>query len=437
MPHLRSIRVLLVLAGTLVIFACFGCANGVVSTGAAGGSDSGAVGLVDASSDGQDSVNGDEAGTDEGGNDHDAAVTADGSDDGATDIHDSGADALVAHYTVGGTVSGLAGTGLVLQDNGGDNVSMSASGVLAFPKKIADGAPYEVTVLIQPTGPVQSCVVANGSGTVSGADVTNVTVTCTTSTFAVGGTVTGLATSDAGAGSALVLENHGGDDLTISGNGTFVFPTSVASGATYAVTVKTQPTAPAQSCTVSGAVGTIGSGNVTSVVVNCATDTFTVGGSISGLVGTVVLQNNGGDNVALSANGNFAFATPIPSGAPYAVSVLTQPGAPSQTCAVTNGTGAVANAKVTNVSVACTTNAFTVGGTLSGLATGDVVVLQDNRGDNLALLANGPFTFATPVTSGGAYAVTVLSQPGAPAQSCAVSGGGAGPSAPRTSRASR
>ena len=56
------------------------------------------------------------------------------------------------------------------------------------------------------------------------------------------------------------------------------------------------------------------------------------------------------------------------------------------------------------MTVTCTTNTYTIGGTISGLV-GTGLVLQDNGGDNLAITSNGNFTFATPVASGGAYAV--------------------------------
>jgi hypothetical protein len=61
----------------------------------------------------------------------------------------------------------------------------------------------------------------------------------------------------------VVLQDNGGDDLSVSSNGSFTFPTTVAGGAAYNVTVKTNPSG--QSCTVSGAAGTVGSANVTSV----------------------------------------------------------------------------------------------------------------------------------------------------------------------------
>jgi len=59
----------------------------------------------------------------------------------------------------------------------------------------------------------------------------------------------------------------------------------------------------------------------------------------------VVLQNNGGNNTTVSANGSFSFATSIASGSTYAVTVLTQP--TGQTCSITNGSGSSASANVT------------------------------------------------------------------------------------------
>jgi len=85
-----------------------------------------------------------------------------------------------ATYTIGGTVSGLAGSGLVLQQSGGDNLSISADGSFTFATPIDDGATYSVTVSAQPGNPAQTCTVADGSGSVAGANVDNVAVTCTT-----------------------------------------------------------------------------------------------------------------------------------------------------------------------------------------------------------------------------------------------------------------
>ena len=83
--------------------------------------------------------------------------------------------AEVATYSVGGTVSGLSGT-VVLQDNGGDNLSVSASGGFTFATTLTAGSAYDVTVQTSLAG--ETCSVANGSGTV-GSAITNVAVTCT------------------------------------------------------------------------------------------------------------------------------------------------------------------------------------------------------------------------------------------------------------------
>lgn len=91
-------------------------------------------------------------------------------------------------------------------------------------------------------------------------------------------------------------------------------------------------------------------------------DEYTVGGTLSGLAAgaSVVLQNNGGDDLVLGADGPFTFDTQLPDLAAYAVTVLTQPSDPSQTCTVDQGSGAVAGANVTNVVVTCVTDTYTV-----------------------------------------------------------------------------
>jgi len=86
---------------------------------------------------------------------------------------------LLWRYTVGGTVSGLAaGNSVVLQNNGADDLTVAADDGFTFPSPLADGSPYAVTVLTQPASTPQRCTVTNGSGTVAGANVNNVAVTC-------------------------------------------------------------------------------------------------------------------------------------------------------------------------------------------------------------------------------------------------------------------
>jgi len=151
-----------------------------------------------------------------------------------------------------------------------------------------------------------------------------------------------------------VLQNNGGNDLSVTASGPFTFAAPLPSGAAYSVTVKTNPSG--QTCSVAGGSGTVGSANVTTVAVTCAAvATYSVGGTVSGLSGTVVLQNNGGNDLSVTASGPFTFAAPLPSGAAYSVTVKTNPS--GQTCTVGNGAGTVGSANVTSVVVTCTANA--------------------------------------------------------------------------------
>ena len=318
---------------------------------------------------------------------------------------------------MGGTVSGLAGSGLVLQNNAGDDLAISTDGSFTFATGLDDGSDYAVSVLTQPSSPSQTCSVTNGSGTLAGANVTDVTVSCVTGTFTVGGTVSGLA------GSGLVLQNNAGDDLAVSASGSFTFATALNDGSDYAVSVLTQPISLSQTCSVTNGSSTLAGASVTDVTVSCVTGTFTVGGTVSGLAGSgLVLQNNVGDDLAISTDGSFTFATGLDDGSDYAVSVLTQPTNPNQTCSVTNGSSTLAGANVTDVTVSCVTGTFTVGGTVSGLA-GSGLVLQNNAGDDLAISTDGSFTFATGLDDGSDYAVSVLTQPSSPSQTCSVTNG--------------
>lgn len=78
---------------------------------------------------------------------------------------------------------------------------------------------------------------------------------------------------------------------------------------------------------------------------------YTVGGSVSNLSGTVVLVNNGGDPLSISADGTFTFSIALPTGSPYSVTVQTQPA--TQICTVTNDSGTITNANITDVTVNC------------------------------------------------------------------------------------
>jgi sugar lactone lactonase YvrE len=251
-------------------------------------------------------------------------------------------------YTIGGTISGLAGP-VVLQDMGGDNLTIPADGKFTFAIPINNGNLYNVTVLTQPSG--QTCSISSGSGIVSGNTVANVAIFCSSLKYNVGGTISGLTGS-------VTLQNNTGDNYTISTNGTYTFPTQVAYGSPYSVTVLTQPPGN-QTCSVANATatGTMAAANVSNVTITCATSTYTVGVAVTGFntstpSSSLILQNNGSDNLTITTNSSFNFLTGVAYGNPYSVTVYQQPIHQACIVAAASASGIVAGI-VSNIAVAC------------------------------------------------------------------------------------
>jgi CHRD domain len=106
-------------------------------------------------------------------------------------------------------------------------------------------------------------------------------------------------------------------------------------------------------------IGSIASAVLAVVIVSCGGGsggssgpaTYTVGGTLSGATGTVVLRLNGGSNLSM-ANGPFTFATMIANGLPYNVQVVDA----NDRCTVSpNGAGTMGTTNITNVAVTCGT----------------------------------------------------------------------------------
>lgn len=165
----------------------------------------------------------------------------------------------VSTYSVGGTVSGATGSLVLVQ--GSEELNVSGDGSFTFSTKLNDGSSYNVTVKSAPDG--QYAEVANGGGTINGANVSNISVTCIdipAGNYTVGGTVEGLT-------GTLVITNNGADELTINENGPFTFGVPLADGSAYEVTIVSQPDG--ELCSISSGTGTIDGTNVTDVAISC------------------------------------------------------------------------------------------------------------------------------------------------------------------------
>jgi hypothetical protein len=290
-------------------------------------------------------------------------------------------------YIVAGNISGLSAGGLVLQNDGGDHltVQMGASS-FQFPTAVAPGGSYQVTVASQPTG--LTCTVTHGAGAdVQATVITNVTVACSAATYQVAGTISGLTAS------GLVLQNNGTGHLTVGAAATaFQFPTTIAAGGGYSVAVSAQPAG--LTCTVSNGAGSKVSANIR---VTCSPTALVLGGTVAGLnAAGLVLQDNGTDDLSIPANAtNFRFATPIAYGSAYSVTMSAQP--LGQSCSIADG-ASTATANVADIAVTCSsiltfTLTATSGANGSISPTGSQTV---NRGA-------GPSFVATPNVGYGVY----------------------------------
>ena len=164
-------------------------------------------------------------------------------------------------YTIGGTITGLTANGLILQNNGTDNLTTAANdSTFQFSTSVASAGSYNVTVFAQPTG--LTCTVGNYSGANVSSNVSNITVVCSPTSYTIGGTISGLTANN------LVLKNNSGNNLSIgSGSTTFQFTAPVAAGGSYNVTLSRQPLG--LTCSVTNSSGSNVLANITSVSVTC------------------------------------------------------------------------------------------------------------------------------------------------------------------------
>lgn len=178
---------------------------------------------------------------------------------------------------VRGSISGLVGNGLTLQLNGGIRLMVAAGATsFLFPNLLSPGQSYSVIVANQPAS--QSCMINNGSGTVSDGDVSNISISCSSGRgFTVGGTVQGGSSQFPGATVPITLTSVSGTEtLNVSvGQAQFVFTTLLQNGASYSVSAPAETFQPPPgvigvlNCSAINVNGAIVGTNVSDIVLTC------------------------------------------------------------------------------------------------------------------------------------------------------------------------
>ena len=98
---------------------------------------------------------------------------------------------------------------------------------------------------------------------------------------------------------------------------------------------------------------------------NYYTEYFSVGGTLTGLQGSLTLQLNGSVNLKMTKPDDFVFEKKLADGTDYIVTVYMQP--EFQICAVKNGKGKLKGENITNVKITCAETLYDVSGSVIGL----------------------------------------------------------------------
>lgn len=181
----------------------------------------------------------------------------------------------------------------------------------------------------------------------------------------IGGAVSGLIP-----GTSVTLTNNQ-ESVTVSEDGNFTFPTKLSSGQSYSISFVTNGAG--LICSIANAQGVVQSNNITNVSVTCGlgANFYEVGVNVSGLSGTITVENNGADTLNIATTGLTKFTTLVATGSNYAVTLTAQPA--GTICSFDDpnlSIGTMASANVT-IFITCVTG-YIVGGNIHPNASTDI-----------------------------------------------------------------
>jgi hypothetical protein len=304
-----------------------------------------------------------------------------------TNVADTGvADTNVEDTSVADTSTGAGDTG-----TSGDSSAVDSN---AADTEVADTGAADAAEV----GPSDTGTPADAAdGSMADTDTAEAAADAGT-TYTIGGTVTGLV-----AGDSFAIKDNGSDNIFISTNGAFTFPTALPTGSMYAVTVVANPVTPtSETCVVTFGTGTVAMGNVTTVDIACTINGYTLSGTVYGLTGGTSLGlQNGASSLSVNGSGTASQTFQLPGlvapGGTYDVTVASQPA--GQVCYVSNPTG-TANGNISSLVVKCRTGLVAY----YPFDEGSGSIMTDATGNGNNGSHNGTYVAGATPTSGTALA---------------------------------
>lgn len=108
-----------------------------------------------------------------------SAGTGSGGSSGSGTGGGSGGGSPSPTYSIGGSVVGMTGSGLIISNNAAEQLTIDAAGDFVFPGELDSGVVFDVQIVAQPANPSNVCTIENGSGTIAAADISNIEIVCT------------------------------------------------------------------------------------------------------------------------------------------------------------------------------------------------------------------------------------------------------------------
>ncbi len=232
-------------------------------------------------------------------------------------------------------------------------------------------------------------------------------------------------------GEGLVLKLNGDQTVSISPDDEeFVFSEEIEDGSSFQISVDAPPRGPLQTCTVSPSSGEIDGADILDINVSCNTQSFRVGGNVSGLQGSGFrLELSDGQGYSPSGDGEFTFNSRLDDQTSFSVSIARQPELPDQQCALSGHEGVVDESNYMDIEIHCATDLYAISGEIHGLEPSDQDLVLALNGAALPAIngseGSGVIEFESDygLPTGSSFSVTVEQAPSGPVQNCVVSNG--------------